>query len=316
LPNTTIHGILPMVLMNNILFGKRLCSIPFFDTGGVLADSETIENALLDKALMIAHEVKAESIDLRNSEFTAPAGNKYRGTSQKIFENKLIELDINQIKLQDKVRIIMDLPGSSEELSKSFKAKLRSQIQRPIKDGLHTKIGGHELIDQFYDVFCTNMRDLGSPVHSKNLIKNVIKHLGETVKIFVVLKGTVPVAGSVIIGFKDSIENPWASSLREYGRMSPNMLLYWSMLEYACDHGYSKFNFGRSTIGEGTYKFKLQWGGKPYSLHWQRIVLKMPSVVKVNSSKSEFEKAIAFWKKLPVSLTRIIGPMIRKHIDL
>ena len=213
--------------------------------------------------------------------------------------------------------MILELPASSLELKKGFKSKLRNQIQRPVNEGMEAQIGGCELIDHFYDVFCTNMRDLGSPVHSKKIIMNVMHHFEETARIIVVFKGDKAVAGSVIIGYKDMVENPWASSLREYSRMSPNMLLYWHMLEYACDHGYSRFNFGRSTEGEGTYKFKMQWGADPYPLHWQRLSLNKQRAVTGNPSNNNgFEKAIAVWKKLPVSLTRIIGPWIRKHIDL
>jgi hypothetical protein len=69
-----------------------------------------------------------------------------------------------------KVRMILSLPDSSDALMKSFKSKLRSQIRRPVKDGLYSRIGSGELLDDFYFVFAKNMRDLGSPVHSRDLI--------------------------------------------------------------------------------------------------------------------------------------------------
>ena len=84
------------------------------------------------------------------------------------------------------------------------------------------------------------MRDLGSPVHSRKLIETVMEVFAETASIVIVFKDDTPVACSLIVGFQDTLENPWASSLREYSRLSPNMLLYWAMLEYACDNGYSK----------------------------------------------------------------------------
>jgi hypothetical protein len=31
------------------------------------------------------------------------------------------------------------------------------------------------------------------------------------------------------------------------------------------------FDFGRSTMNEGTYKFKKQWGCEPTQLHWSEI---------------------------------------------
>ena len=118
------------------------------------------------------------------------------------------------------------------------------------------------------------------------------------------------------MGFKDTLENPWASALKEYSRLSPNMLLYWSMLEYACDNGFSYFDFGRSSPDEGTYKFKEQWGSKPTPLHWYYISLNNQPIDEETSEKAKFEKAIRYWQKLPVPVTEIVGPMIRKHIGL
>jgi len=212
--------------------------------------------------------------------------------------------------------MLLDLPESIETLMKSFKAKLRSQIKKPMKEGLRPKVGNLELLDDFYKVFSINMRDLGSPVHSKKLMQKVLQEFPENAKIVIVYKKNAPIASSLIIGFKDTLENPWASSLREYSRLAPNMLLYWTMLEYACDNGYAYFDFGRSSPDEGTYKFKEQWGSKPTPLHWHYISLDGKPIDEETSEKSQFGKAIQFWQKLPVSFTRIIGPPIRKHIGL
>ena len=215
-----------------------------------------------------------------------------------------------------KTRMLLNLPESSEELMKSFKSKLRSQIKKPVKEGLKSKIGGLELIDDFHEVFLVNMRDLGSPVHSKKLIQNVIEEFSEKAKIVIVYKEAQPIACSLFVAFEDTLENPWASALRKYSRLSPNMLLYWTMLEYACDNGFKYFDFGRSSPDEGTYKFKKQWGAKPFPLHWQYISLDGKSIEKEISEKSKFDKAIGYWKKLPVVITRLVGPSIRKHIGL
>ena len=79
----------------------------------------------------------------------------------------------------------------------------------------------------------------------------------------------------------------------------------------------AKFDFGRSTPGEGTYKFKKQWGADPHPLHWQTLLLSGDSELDAGSTeKDKFSKAIQYWQKLPVPATRLIGPMVRKHIAL
>jgi FemAB-related protein (PEP-CTERM system-associated) len=212
--------------------------------------------------------------------------------------------------------MLLELPRSKEELLKSFKAKLRSQISRPQKEGMTTIIGKAELIDSFYKVFSINMRDLGSPVHSKKLLKEICDILNYNVRIGIVNYENTPVAAGLIFCFRDTVEIPWASSLKQYNKLSPNMLLYWSLMEYACDNGFTYFDFGRSTPEEGTYKFKEQWGAKPWPLYWQNIVFNGHPVSQNDLKKSDFGRASHYWKKLPVPISNMIGPLIRKHISL
>ena len=306
-PSNPVIGILPLVHIKHFIFGNSLISIPFFDLGGILADNDEVEKALLSEAIKLAQKLKAKNIELRHT--------KPLSCLRELNSSNSIN-PITVVTKSHKVRMLLDLPESPEELMKFFKSKLRSQIKKPVKEGLKSKIGGLELIDDFYEVFLVNMRDLGSPIHSKKLMLCVLEEFPENAKIILIYKGDEVIACSLIVGFKDTLENPWASALRKYSRLSPNMLLYWTMQEYACDNGFKYFDFGRSSPDEGTYKFKKQWGAKPFPLHWQYISLNGKSIGAQASKKSEFEKAIQYWQKLPVPVTKIIGPMIRKHIGL
>lgn len=300
-----IIGVLPLIHLKHFIFGNSLISIPFFDMGGILADNEEIEKALLLKAVKLAKSLKVDCVELRHTQY-----HSYMD------EPGLFNL-VTRISKKHKVRMLLELPDSSDLLMKSFKSKLRSQIKKPIKEGLQSKVGGSELLDEFYKVFLINMRDLGSPVHSKKLLQNVLEQFNEQTRVVIVHKDDKPYAASIISGFKDTLENPWASSLRQYSRFSPNMLLYWTMLEYACDKGYKFFDFGRSTPEEGTYKFKKQWGAVAEALHWHYTFVNGKPVIEEEShEKSKFNKAIQCWQKLPVSVTGILGPMIRKNIGL
>ena len=302
-PGEAVAGILPLVHMKNLLFGNQLVSIPFFDLGGLLADDSQTEGILLSEAARIGKNLGAGNVELRNIQ------------SLSIIDSDPQWQGIVSTR-SHKVRMILELPGSPDELMKSFKSKLRSQIRVPLKEGLRAELGGKELMNPFYEIFVANMRDLGSPVHSRKIMESVFETFNEKCRIVIVYKEKIPLACSLMIGFKDILENPWASSLREYSRLSPNMLLYWTMLEYACTQGYRFFDFGRSTPDEGTYRFKEQWGAAPHPLTWQYVALNGKSTEKDGLEKSKFDLAIKYWKKLPIPLTRILGPRIRKHISL
>jgi len=320
-----IIGILPLVHLKHFIFGNYLISIPFFDSGGVLANNETTARALLEYALNLGKELKATCIEMRHSEPLAfKHENKHVPTCQSPGNSGIQQASstakdtIRGTRVTTKshrVRMVLELPGSSEILMKSFKAKLRSQIKKPLKEGLHAKVGGVELLNDFYSVFSENMRDLGSPVHSKELIGSALTVFSDIARIVIVYSQNEPLACSVAIGFKQTLSNPWASALRKFSAMSPNMLLYWTMLEYACQEGFTQFDFGRSSPKEGTYKFKKQWGAQPHAFHWQYFWLN-GSAEEQSVDKSHFTKMIEYWKKLPVPVTRVFGPMIRKHIGL
>jgi serine/alanine adding enzyme len=304
-----IVGILPLIHLKHVLFGNGLISLPFVDGGGVLADSQEAGQRLISEAVILGRRIGAHNIELRQ-ESRIDIGREF-GTIAGATESGL-EARVKSAK----VRMVLDLPESSAMLIQSFKSKLRSQINKPLKEGCTSKIGGVELLDDFYRIFLVNMRDLGSPVHSRSLIRRVLTEFAAHAKIVAVYKGDIPIAASVIIGFAGVLRNPWASADRKFASISPNMLLYLRMLEFACDNGYKAFDFGRSTPGEGTFKFKEQWGAVGNPLYWYQISLNGKLQEQGDSPGKMFEMAGHYWKKLPVKVTQIVGPRIRKHISL
>jgi len=305
-----IVGVLPLVHLDHILFGNDLVSMPFLDSGGMLAACEEVEKSLLSEAIELARRLGARRIELRHERLIASCGDV------SAFGNDSRQAPLKVAIRSNKARMLLNLPESSAALLRSFKSKLRSQVMKPVREGLIAKSGRAELLDDFYKVFLTNMRDLGSPVHSVRLMQHMVSEFSECVRIFVVYKATVPVAAALLIGFGNMLRNPWASSLREFSSLSPNMLLYLRMLEFACDSGYRTFDFGRSTRGEGTYKFKEQWGAEPAPLNWTYISLDGKSVDPESPGIERFEAARQCWRRLPLVVTKIIGPCIRKHISL
>ena len=151
-----------------------------------------------------------------------------------------------------KITVLRELPASVEALSKSFPSKLRSQIRRPIKEGLIVRFG----LDQrepFYEVFARTMRDLGTPVLPRALFERIAAAFPDLVTFGVVYRGNQPLAGGCGFVWRDEFEMTWAGSLREASRLAANMLLYWSFMERAIARGLRMFNFGRCTPGGGTH---------------------------------------------------------------
>ena len=291
-PDGYIDGILPMVHMKSLSFGNFIVSMPFFNYGGVCAEDESIRNLLFDEAIRIAKDLKADHIEFREE---IPIQNDFPGKTSK-------------------VSMRLDLPVSADALWKSFPSKLRSQIRVPQKAGMIAKIGKIEELESFYEVFSINMRYLGTPVYPKKFFENILEQFPKNTWICSVYMGNKPVASGFLVGFKNRVEIPWASSLRQYNRQSPNMQLYWSCLQFACEQGYTIFDFGRSTKEESTYKFKKQWGAIPSPMRWSYWLRDGVEIPDMTPGNKKYHIAIEIWKKIPLSITKILGPRIVRNI--
>lgn len=293
-----VVGVLPSVLIAPPLSKGSLCALPFCDVGGIIADNDEVSDALLNQALQFCKERNLTGFDNRS--------------------NVKSEVTIEDSAPTTKVRMLMDLPENSEVLFSGFKSKLRSQIRKSEKNGLTARIGNSvNFVNEFYQVFTRNMRDLGSPVHSKKWFEEVATSYGEDAIIATVYSENQVVGAGIVLfnGRKACI--PWASTNADFNRLAPNMLLYWTLLKYVNDRGCEEFDFGRSTIGEGTFKFKSQWGANPELLNWQKYNTTGQLIVESTGEVSNLRALVErVWRKLPVNISEYIGPKIRKYISL
>lgn len=287
-----VTGILPLVRLRSLLFGDFIVSIPFYNYGGVLGNDSEIENKLMQRACTMSDDMQLSHIEFRH---TKEYGEKWKVRT-------------------DKVVMELILPQSSDDLWKGFKPKLRAQIRKPTKEGAHVKSGGVELLDDFYRVFSENMRDLGTPVYPEKFFKEILTTFPNDAFLMVVRYKEKPVAAAFLLGYRDRLEIPWASSLRKYNPLGVNMLLYWEVLRKAIEKGYNVFDFGRSTIDAGTYRFKKQWGAQPRQLYWHYCVNENRDMPNMTPNNPKYKLAIRIWQRLPLPVANFLGPRIVKYL--
>ncbi|WP_395344613.1 FemAB family XrtA/PEP-CTERM system-associated protein [Ningiella sp. W23] len=293
-------GILPLVEMRSLNLQKLLCALPYCDVGGPVADSEEISICLTEHALDFAKASRISNIELRSS------------------SRSLVE--VQDTLPGKKVRMMLSLPDSSDGLMAQFKSKLRSQIRKAEKNGLVAEVShypqGSNEREEFYNIISSNMRNLGSPVHSFAWYEEVLEAYKDRAFISLVRFEGKAVGAALVLACGQRAVIPWASTLAEYNRLAPNMLLYWSVLSEAVKIGASNFDFGRSTVGEGTFNFKKQWGCKAQALEW----VSYSSGNKLQASNDTKGKGRIIveriWKRLPLAVSNTIGPHLRKHISL
>lgn len=288
-----VVGWLPMVETHSVLFGRHLVSLPYLNESGVLCEDGAVAAALTARAGRLADERGARFVELRH-------------------RFPLDQPGLVAVRT-DKVCMTLRLPGDEAALWDTLASKTRNQVRKGQQQPLSVRFGGAELLRAFYRVFAVNMRDLGSPVFPRRLFAAMLDQFAGEAELCVVDLNDQPVAAAVLIHHDGVTEVPSASSLRQFNPTCANMLMYWRLLGRAIARGSMRFEFGRSTIDSGTYRFKRQWGATPRPTGWQQLVL-AADAKPITADDARFGRAVRVWRKLPVWLTRLAGPAIVKGI--
>jgi len=288
-----VVGYLPLALVESLLFGRFLVSLPYVNSGGVLAEDPECEPGLIGEAVRLADELDVRYLELRH-ETARPHPALTRN-------------------LNCKVHMRLELPRTAGALWESFKPKVRNQIRKGQKQGFTVHWGGEELLGDFYAVFSRNMRDLGTPVFGRRLFRSILTHFPDEAELCTVRLGRRALAAALLVHGRWCTEVPSASSLKKCNSTNVNMLMYWQLLSRSIERGQRVFDFGRSSPESNTYRFKKQWGAKPVSAVWQYYVRKGDARdMRIESGK--YDRWISIWRKLPVTLTRWLGPAIVRGI--
>ena len=223
---------------------------------------------------------------------------------------------VDLITVTPKVNFVLSSEVAADILWKKVLQKnVKNKVRKAWKNEISIDIGssGH-YINDFYDAYCIHMRYLGTPVYPRNFFLTMLNEFPGNIKIILAKHKTRIIGGKIIIAFKDTLYFIAQYSLRQYNEFHPNNLLYWSAIEYASKNGYKFCDMGRSNINSGPCYFKKQWGAEMHQLYWQYYLHRAKQIPNLSPANPKFSLAINIWKRLPLGLTKALGPLIAKHI--
>ncbi|MFP7753827.1 FemAB family XrtA/PEP-CTERM system-associated protein [Thermodesulfobacteriota bacterium B35] len=286
-----ISGILPLIHVRSILFGNILSSVAFAAYGGILADDRDTFEVLVREAKKISKEYNTDYVDL------------------KFLSNPCCDLPSTDIY----VTFIKELSADNDANLKAIPRKQRAMVRKGIKSGLKS-IVSKDRLDDFYGIFAVNVHRLGTPVYSKKWFKALLDAYGDEAEILVVEYEGKVISGVMSFYYGDTVLPYYAASLIEYRKFAPNDFQYWDLMKRAVDRGCRYFDYGRSKKGTGQYSFKKHWGFEPKQLHYRYILNKISDVPNINPLNPKYKRKIEVWRKLPLAVTKILGPYIVKNI--
>jgi len=286
--NGRITGIAPAFLVSDWIAGKRLLSLPFAVYGGICADDRESERLLLSHLERLAEAEGVQYFELRERSGSLREG--YLANSRYS-------------------TFTMPLVRDTESLYRSFPKDIRYMIRKGEKAGLQARRGFDQL-DAFYGLMAINLRRLGTPAFPRSLFENLIQQYPKQVDLTVVYSAGKPVAGGMSFFFRDWVQPYYIGSLDEAKALAANNFLWWELIKLASETGHSVFDFGRSKNGSGNFDFKKKWNPLIEGLNYQIRLVRRKHIPNFSPANPKFERAANIWKKMPLSISRIIGPRV------
>ncbi len=286
-----VVGVFPLGEVKHLLFGHSLISVPFCVYGGVLADDDAVRDALEQRAMRLAEELKVDYLEARNERPMRDDWLRKEGLY---------------------VTFKRELSADHEENMQAIPRKQRAMVRKGIKAGLVGELD--DGIDNLYEAYSHSVRNLGTPVFPKSHFEAIRKEFGNDVDVVTIFHEGQVVASVMNYYFRDQVLPFYGGGISEARNLAANDFMYWEVMQRAVERGCRVFDFGRSKIDTGSYRFKKHWGFEPTPLNYEYHLVKATEMPDLNPNNPKYRLFINAWKKLPVGVSRIIGPWLARGL--
>lgn len=285
-----IRGVLPLAQVRSRLFGNSLVSTPFCVYGGILADDGPAFDALRDHACELARRLGVDYLEMRNRRRAHP------------------DWPAKDLYVTFRKAILPDSEANMLAIPRKQRAMVRKGIQRDLQAEMDAGV------DRCYDIYSTSLRNLGTPVFARRYMRILKEVFGSRCEVLTVVNEGIAVASVLSFLFRDEVLPYYGGSLPAARSLAGNDFMYWQVMERARGQGLKVFDYGRSKRGSGAFDFKKNWGFEPEPLHYEYFLVRSTQVPDLSPVNPKYSLAINLWRKLPVGLTRLLGPPVAKYL--
>lgn len=288
-----VVGVLPLFEVGGAPFTRALVSVPIGVAGGVLAEDDEVARMLKDGARLIAERAHLAYVE-HKSELA-------------LFPELPTKRDLYFTFRQE---ILADREAQMELIPRRTRAVLRTALSARLRGELC-----RDHLDAFYDLYALSLRNLGTPMFPRELFVALLEEFAPNEVDFLFAREAGRIIGGVMnFYYKDTILPFFAGTLPEARDVGVNNFLYWHLLETGHDRGYRWFDFGRSKADTGAFHFKRHFGMEPIPLEYQYELVGAAELPNVNPTNPKYAKAIELWKKLPIEVTKLVGPWVQRRL--
>ncbi len=291
-----VVGVLPLAQVRTRLFGHTLISSPFCVYGGPLAANAEAARALADHAAGLRAKLGATACEFRY----------LRAPSEDWLDTDWQEREALYVTFR------RPISGDDDANLKAIPRKQRAVVRKGIERGL-TATSDRD-VDTLHAVYAQSVRNLGTPVFARRYFRILADTFGEAMDVVTVRDAGVPVASVMNFHWRDEVIPYYGGGTDAARTCYANDFMYWEVMRRAAARGCRLFDFGRSKAGTGAFAFKKNWGFTPTPLHYRFMLAQGETIPEHNPLNPKYRLMIAAWKKLPVPVANLIGPMLVRGV--
>lgn len=285
-----IEGVLPLGHINSLLFGNALTSVPFAVYGGAAALNDEARDALEQRAIELAEELQVDHLELRHRQ---PRHTDWPTKELYVTFRKPIDPD-------------------PEVNLKAIPRKQRAVVRKGISAGLTAAEDSD--VDRLFLAYSESVRNLGTPVFPKRFFATLREVFGEQCRVLTITHEGQLLASVMSFYFRDEVLPYYGGGTSAARNLYGNDFMYWELMRRSAEEGIRIFDYGRSKEGTGSYRFKTHWGFEPEPLYYEHKLIRATEMPDINPLNPKYRIFIALWKRLPLPMSRMLGPLLARDL--
>ncbi|WP_135305896.1 GNAT family N-acetyltransferase [Haloarcula amylovorans] len=298
--NGEIVAGIPVVAVESQLFGSKLVSPPYGERGSVLttdAAPADAERRLLERVRDLADDRSVDFVSLRGRDLG----------------------DVPEFESRTRF-VTFSIPVTDEaSMWEAIKDSRSRQIRQAEENDALTYTVGTSVDDlrEYYRLYLRSVRGHGTPPHAFEFYRTIWDRLADAgdVHLGMVRRNGELINGIINFTVGDTVFQWGVVTDYERRDLNGGSLLIWKTLQQAANEGYDAYELGRTREGSGVYMFKKSFGGEKT---WYDDYHYFPTgdAELPHPDADQYERLKEIWKRLPVPVTRVLGPPIRQSVTL
>ena len=288
-----LAGVLPLSACRALGGRKSLISVPYGVYGGAAGVDPEVELALHREAERLARAEHVGRLELR------------------CLEDPGLDLPGSDLY----ATFVRELPERPADVLARMPKKARAEARKARERHGLELCEGAWYVGDLVRLFHRNKRELGSPGLPPAFFEALLEEFPGRVVVHLVRRASEPLAAVMSFLFRDTLLAYYSGTADGADRAwSASNFMYLALQEWAVEHGFTRFDFGRSRKDSGAFQFKVHQGFEPEDLHYRFLLVRDRAKPSLTPSNPRTRVLRETWSRLPLWLTTRLSNRAARYL--